>query len=100
MAGNGQIKLDTDKIKKDIEDMAALKTSIINYTPQLSFENSKGLSVEKMMTVYKVYQSMQAQLAGLYINTELALMMTDATFSEADNFLGNYFAALGCDEDD
>ncbi len=89
-----ELKVNIDKLKLNIEDMNGLCVSMVNYTPELNITNSKGASVDSMITIYEQFLRMQEELSALYLNTAYALQMTSDTFNKVDNALSNYFKEL------
>ena len=98
-AGSGtEIKVNIEKLDRNIEDMRSLCTSIVNYTTELSFTNSKGSSVNIIVTIYEQFVRLQGELTAFYTNTTAALQMTRDTFNAVDNIMGNFFKELTVDE--
>ena len=98
-SGTGtEIKVNIEKLDRNIEDMRSLCTSIMNYTTDLSFTNSKGSSVDSIVTIYEQFLRLQGELTAFYTNTTTALQMTRDTFNAVDNLMGNYFRELTVEE--
>ena len=93
-----ELKVNIEKLQKNIEDMNSLCTSIVNYTPELSFENCKGSSIDSIVTIYEQFLRLQGELTAFYTNTAIALNLTKVNFDAVDNLMGNYFKELTVDE--
>ena len=94
-----EIKVDISELDNNITDMCLLKEATDNYISTISFEKSKGASIDGIAKVHKQLLSLKTILTDLYGNTEKALQLTKDNFSEMDDELNNYFAKLGVDKD-
>ena len=93
MAKNVEIKVNSTQLLQDIRNMKTLKTNIENFKTNISFEKSKGSSVDEFNNVYSQILSLQQDLVDLYNNTASALKKTRDAFNEKDKELANYFKA-------
>ena len=93
MAKNVEILVNSTQLLQDIRNMKTLKTNMENFKTNISFEKSKGSSVDEFNNVYSQILSLQQDLVDLYNNTASALKKTRDAFNEKDKELANYFKA-------
>lgn len=91
---SSEIKVNIDKLDRNIEEMNTLCTSIVNYTPEIDFGDCKGASIDKIINCYEQYLKIQSELTAYYANTSIALQLTRDSFNAVDNLLENFFKEL------
>ena len=80
---------------EDIKSMRALKNTTENYSTEISFEKSKGNSIDNFMVVYNQILELQQDLVTLYDNTAEALKNARKSFINADGKAAEYFEQVG-----
>ncbi len=90
-----ELIVNTNNLETNLIDMGLLKTATENYISELTFEKSKGSSINGIISIHGQLKRMQTVLTDLYANTEKALMLTKKEFNDVDNYIGNYFKELG-----
>ena len=95
MAKGTEIKVDLVKLQNDIAKMNTLKTETANYVTSVSFEKSKGKSIDNFIAIYDQILGLQKDLIDLYSNTAKTLKKAKLSFKNEDGKAAEYFRELG-----